>query len=781
MLKLTYNKRCIMKSEDENVTTRSLDDLSSLNNSKETILDNKTTQEDLDAFFSDREDNPNKEKELEKKEIELKETDADIFKDLVLEDNETTAEEEKTTLPQVNKEKSGKGSKKKLNLTKKQKIILIVVSAIILVALLSLIIYLLLPKKVEEPPQDPTPSITIDNGNYQYQDGTLIFLNDQKTQIGTYECEEKNEEACYVAYLDNDLDDVNATKNVYEDDTNVKFRSQIFHNRYVFLVDGSSTIKLYDILENKTVNEYSSLKYYETLGSDYVILKNTNNSYGIVEITSNEIKTVIDFTYDNLISLSKKDNILIAKKNNKYYLIDLNNKVLTKSTNKEIYDYNNKYLVLKYNNNYSLVTYNNETIYDNYNYIGLVNDEYVSLVSDGYVYIRDYEKNKYNEVGFNLYNTNYSGLNVYNKDGVEKSSTYAYKTNVNNDTLTIFIKNNNGTEEKALNLKDGKVSKSISYYSNFDGILYFYSDIEKTNLLGSYTCTNKNDFTSSEELKNCKIASNYSFDDNFKNNKNGLLANEILPIIDNRYVFINDDMNGSDGEAKVYDLYKKNTLATYKHISIGTHSTTLEFVPKLDNIIVKNKSDKFGVINIDSNGITKTYDFVYDRMERIGTYIEVAKNNKYQILFNSDSSSIALSSKIYDFSGKYFVVKNNESFEIYSDNGDDNPKKITKKSYKVIKLVGESLYLAIDNDNKVHVYLYDNTEISSEEILLPEESDIYKLYNMVSASISGNNVIVNTFNASNEKLKTYTLTKPSSETLPKDDISAGENNNETQE
>ena len=91
------------------------------------------------------------------------------------------------------------------------------------------------------------------------------------------------------------------------------------------------------------------------------------------------------------------------------------------------------------------------------------------------------------------------------------------------------------------------------------------------------------------------------------------------------------------------------------------------------------------------------------------------------------------------------------------------------------------MYLAIDNDNKVHVYLYDNTEISSEEIALPEESDIYKLYNMVSASISGNNVIVNTFNASNEKLKTYTLPKPSSETLPKDDISAGENNNETQE
>ena len=29
--------------------------------------------------------------------------------------------------------------------------------------------------------------------------------------------------------------------------------------------------------------------------------KNNNNKYGLVEITSNEIKTIIDFTYDNYI------------------------------------------------------------------------------------------------------------------------------------------------------------------------------------------------------------------------------------------------------------------------------------------------------------------------------------------------------------------------------------------------------------------------------------------------------------------------------------------------
>lgn len=753
-----------MKNEDENINTRSLDDLSNIDDNY-----SSTTQADLDAFFKDQLDNSEEPVEAEEN---------DTFSNLLLDDEDdfllkSSKEEEikEENSPDVEQQRPKKTKKLRKPLTKKQKIILIVAGCLLLIIIISLIIYLVLPKKEEEAPEEPKNTITIDNGNYQYQDGTLIFLNDQKTQIGTYECEEKNEALCYVAYLDNDSDDVNTTKNTYEDNSAVKFRSQIFHNRYVFLKDGSETLKLYDILENKVINEYNALKYYETLGSDYVILKNNNNKYGLVEITSNEIKAIIDFTYDNLTSLSKKDNILIAKKNNKSYLINLNNKVLTKSTSKDIYDYNDKYLVLKDNNNYSLINYNNETIYENYNYIGLVNDTYVSLVSDGYVYIRDYEKNKYNEVGFNLYNSNYSGLNVYDKDGVEKSNSYAYKTTINNDTMTIFIKNNNDTEEKSLNLRDGVVSKNIAYYSNFDGILYFYSDLEKNNSLGSYPCTNKNDLTNSDILSNCKIASNYSFDDNFKNNNNGLLESEILPIVDNRYVFINDDMNGSDGEAKVYDLYKKTTLATYKHISVNTHNNTLEFVSKLDNIIVKNKSDKFGVINVDSNGITKTYDFVYDRMERLGDYIEVAKNNKYQILFNSDSSSISLSSKIYDFSGKYFVVKNNESFDIYSDEGSDNPKKITDESYKVIKLIGESLYLGIDNTNKVHVMMYDNKEITSEEIILPEEANIYKLYNMVSCSISGNNIILNTYNANGEKIKTYTLTYPSKDNSSKDNSS----------
>ena len=52
-----------------------------------------------------------------------------------------------------------------------------------------------------------------------------------------------------MAYTSNDLDDVNVIKNIYEDNTNVQIRSEIFHNRFVFVNDGDKdTIKLYDIL-----------------------------------------------------------------------------------------------------------------------------------------------------------------------------------------------------------------------------------------------------------------------------------------------------------------------------------------------------------------------------------------------------------------------------------------------------------------------------------------------------------------------------------------------------
>ena len=789
-----------MNEDKNNVNTRSLDDLSNLDNTTtkkddSDFFDNANNELTEESFFDDdviNFDEEDKNKDVDSISDDNEATDDDIFAGLNLEededkeDNKLKSSEDKDLL--ANKDADTKDSltndktKKKRTLTKKQKIIIISVTGVIVLLIICLIVYLILPKTKEEPTPEPKETIVIDKGNYRYEDGTLVFLNDQKTEIGTYECQEKDENKCYVSYTSNDLDDVNVTKNIYEDNTNVQFRSEVFHNRFVFVNDGDKdTIKLYDILENKVVGNYKKIKYYESLGNDYVVLENEEDKFGVVRITSNDLETIINFTYDNLTSLEKKDNTLVAQKGSKYYLINLSDKALTKIISKPIYDYDDKHLVVKNGNTYNLVDYDNNEIYTDYNYISIINSEYVGLVTDGSLYIRDYDKNKYNEVGYNLANESYSGLNTYTKEGVLKASTYAYKVNVNNNTLTIFLKNNNDVEEKGLSLLDGKASLKQKYYSSFDGILYFYSDEEKTNLLGSYVCTNKDNINEAEEIRMCAVAHNYSFSENFKNNDAGA-SSKFIPIVDNRYVFITDDINYLDGEVKVYDLYKKQVLATYKHVSSLQDSEDITFVNAIDNIIVKNKSDKFGVINVNNNGITKTYDFVYDRMERIASYIEVAKNNKYQILFNNDSSSITLDSKIYDFSGKYFVIKNNDKFDIYSDDGSDNPKKTTNKSYKVIKLVGESLYIAVDDDNMVYLSTYNNTIINNEEIKLETTGDIFKIYNMLSVSINGNTAILNITKEDGTKVSyTYSIPKNDGSLDVKPNPSINGDDNETQE
>ena len=427
-----------MNNDKNNVNTRSLDDLSGLDtksldvNNADSFFDDDKSEFTSDDFFASSSDNVKVKEESNEPNFSAASdfSDEDIFANLNLEDpnslstldsnldsedalllqenasNDMSTADNKDSNTDLkntdislenvkNDSKEQKGKKLRKPLTKKQKITIIVIASIIALLLICLIVYLLLPKKGEEPDPEPTETIVVDKGNYKYQDGTLVFLNDQKTEIGTYECENKEEDKCYMAYTSNDLDDANVTKNIYEDNTNVQIRSEIFHNRFVFVNDGDKdTMKLYDILENKTIGTYKKIKYYETLGTDYAILQNEEGKFGLVKITSNTIDTVINYTYDNLTSLEKKDNTLIAKKGSKYYLINLDDKTLTKAITRPIYDYDDAHLVVKNGNSYDLTDYENKDIFTGYNYISIINNTYVALVNDGSLYIRDYEKNK---------------------------------------------------------------------------------------------------------------------------------------------------------------------------------------------------------------------------------------------------------------------------------------------------------------------------------------------------------------------------------------------------
>jgi hypothetical protein len=84
-----------------------------------------------------------------------------------------------------------------------------------------------------------------------------------------------------------------------------------------------------------------------------------------------------------------------------------------------------------------------------------------------------------------------------------------------------------------------------------DGTLYFYSDLEKTDLIGTYKCENKNSVVSLESgFSNCMIAK----DSNLINNVEVL---GYIPIINENYAFIKDTKNGSTTETIV--LYNFET------------------------------------------------------------------------------------------------------------------------------------------------------------------------------------------------------------------------------
>ena len=101
------------------------------------------------------------------------------------------------------KKKKEKKPKRKLkeiwaSWSKKKKIIVIVCSVLILLLIVGLILFFVLRDKEEEVEKPEEPEVIVEKDNYIYRDGTLVFLNQNGDEIGTYECANQSEELCFV-------------------------------------------------------------------------------------------------------------------------------------------------------------------------------------------------------------------------------------------------------------------------------------------------------------------------------------------------------------------------------------------------------------------------------------------------------------------------------------------------------------------------------------------------------------------------------------------------------
>ncbi len=627
--------------------------------------------------------------------------------------------EENSQEPKEDKKKKEKKPKKSLkekwsSLSKKKKIIIIISGIIILLLIVGLIIFFVLSKdKKEETPKPEEPEVIVEKDNYIYRDGTLVFLNQDDEEIGSYECTNKSEDLCYVSTYSNE-DNFDGEKNVYEDETLIERTSAIYQDNYVFVFDNEKAedenIILYNIESGESEGTYHLVKGFRD--SSFVIVQDTDDKYGAFDFSGDEIKKVFDFSYDYLGQMSSDANV-VAKMSDRYYIYDVNGKNLSNAIRYEVKSYNDQYIVVD-NHGYYVYSYNGDLIYDDpYDYIELL-DEYAILIDRGVLYVRDYAGNKYNEVGVELDSSYYNPLNVYNEDKVFVETKRAYEVAINEGVMDITFTREDKERTESIDLQDGKMSANYQYISYFDSILYFYQDEEKTDLLGTYECSNAN----STDLTNCTIATDSFYSDNeVEENKSESVG--WIPIYNDRYVFILDTIDLNNPTIILYDLKDKKSLAKYKSVDSGAYTGKKEvtFVDtNASYVMAQNKSnEEFGLIRISDN-VSGTIAFDYSSIEKIGDYYEVGTSSGTYQLFSNVGAEITKSYgyPIVDYVGTYLKVVDDNKYYVYDFEG--NLLRKDDGAYNYVDLQND-YYVVIDSSNKLNIHKYSDPTFALSETL----------------------------------------------------------------
>ena len=642
------------------------------------------------------------------------------------------------------KEKKEKKEKKNLkakwaSLSKKQKILIISGLVLFLILIIGLILFLVFKKEenLEENKKPKEPVVIVEEENYRFEDGTLIFLNKEKQELGKYECTNKEEDLCFIAdYSDEDTFDV--SKNVYEDGTIIPKKSKIYLDNYVFIYDNADAkeglISLYNIKEEKVEDTYKLVKGFSD--SDYVILKNTSDKYGAILFTSEGIKDKIEFSFSYLGRLNKSSNI-VAQNKNKYFIYNEDGKLLNKELAYEIKSYNNKYVVVE-DDKYYLYDYNGELVFDSpADYISLL-DNYVIVIIDGKLYIRDYEGNKYNEEGVELNNKNYNLVNVYDENKRLKETKSAFGVTVNSDSINITYINKKAEKNKLINIYEGKLSSNLAFMNYFDSTLYFYGNEEKTELLGKYVCSNKNVVTqNTTDLSNCHVATESYFNINTGKNTSEV---GLIPIFNKRYVFLIDYLDKANMTVNLYDLKNNKVLVKYASVDAGIHikEENLTFVEEpVIYIMAQNRNKKYGIIKIDEE-VSGLVAFDYANMEKMKDYFLAQSEQETYMLIDKTGNIVTekLGRKIVDYAGDYLATLSDDKYYICDFNGETND----NTGYLDIKLYND-YYVKITSSYELDIGKYDDGTFGLSETIYIG-SDYKDNYDVIRNSNGGFRVII---------------------------------------
>ena len=587
------------------------------------------------------------------------------------------------------------------NLSKQKRLIIILAS--VLVILLIVIGIIFLNKKDTKTKAPKKADVIVDNDFYRYENGTLVFLDGENKELGKYKCKNTDQKKCYVAFKSNEDD---FTGDLYVDESGKKLdtSTKIINNNYVFVVDNkkgsNDEIILYNIKSQSNEDEYKLVKT-SSVNKNFVVLKDKDNKYGVLDLTEESPKVAINFVYDyvGMINTDMANKYVVLLKNGKYYVADFTEKLLSGGLNQKIVEYNDNYIVTKDGENkYKIYDYDdNELQKVSYLFIKL-NNEYYAAVAENGLYVFDKEGTKYNETPIGLTSTTYNRTYVLDANNQVISNEIAFEIATNDDFVTIT----RGKAIDSLSIKEAKANKEHAYLNYYNGILYFYSDEGKNTLIGKYTCKNRNN-PGSFDL--CNIASSVSISNNELTSK---VPAGKLAILNNRYVFIKDSL--STGNIYLYDLATNQKMGPYNDIEAYDLTAEKESVKNINGayVIAKNKNNKFGLLRINNASVDVVLGFDYAEMEKEGEYFLVKKANGAYNLVNQSGNVLTkdIYNKIVSYSENYVLTKSASGYSLYNYNGE----KVDTTIYNYIKLAS-NYYIGI-MDNNLGLYKYNNPSVN---------------------------------------------------------------------
>ena len=568
-------------------------------------------------------------------------------------------------------------------------------------------------KPVEQTIEEEKAPIMFDN--YYYKDGVLVFLSEGGSELGSYTCDNKDEKLCSVA-INNYRDVLDVPRVVDESGSDVTEYVAIVNDDFVFINDTDSetskNIVLYSIKKQEVVANYHDVKAYD--GGLYAV-SNTSDEYGLIQIGT-EVKQLIRFQYPYL-GMIDNENYLVAKESKGFILINKKDNGVSKHINtNEVKYYNNNFIVAKEEGTYSVYNLKGEQLANGYSY-ATVRGKYMFLIDGKQVYVKDADGNKYNEKGVELKNFEYLKSFVYNDNDEMVRTKRSFEIEVKGDNIAIAVYDldYDNPQFSNLSITEGTINSNYEYFNYFDGTIYIYRDVQKEDLIGSYTCTFKNEVTSkTTAYSDCFIAKDYIFEDNDTTTSAVKNRKTLIPLMNNKYVFISD----GDNNVVLFDIEAGIKKSSYTNVNSYYDDNGYKFTSsqgKFD-IVALNKKGKYGVIRIDGFNVSSLHSFNYNKIEKIGDYFIGQDTNNKWFIFANDQTIGIYNNKVAGFTSdlKYVKTSDGNKYKVYEFDGTP----VSEDTYSYVELFG-SYYGGVDSNRMISIYDYTGKKVSKEEVEIP--------------------------------------------------------------